>query len=234
MNEYLLLILSGLLFVLTHIVLAAPKLRGILVGYTNEKIYLGSYSLLSLILISWFVSSYNAITAQTFLWPPNLGTHIVPVILMPVALFLMVGGLMTPNLSQVGGERFQEKKDLVQGVFRITRHPVQWGICLWALSHVIAAGDSAGLLFFGILAFLSGFGSFVIDLKKQKTLGESWQKFAGETSNIPFAAILSGRQKLTWSEFKLSWFFIALAVYLLLWWGHSYLAVGHLLINPFA
>ncbi len=233
MNEYAQLALSGVLFVASHIAIATPVIRTPLVNRIGEKVYVAAYSLLSLILISWLVSSYNQIAGRIFLWEPGIFSHLVPVLLMPVALFFVVCGLLTPNLSQYGGERFQNRADLVQGIFRITRHPVQWGILLWAFSHLIAAGDLAGLLFFGALTVLSGLGSVAMDFKKRKTLGDNWEKFSQATSLVPFAAIVDGRQKLVWSEFRLLWVAIALVSYLVLWWGHSYLAIGHLLIQPF-
>ena len=65
------------------------------------------------------------------------------------------------------------------GLLRITRHPFQWSVVLWAIGHIVANGDVASLLFFGSLGALSLWGSFLIDAKKARTMGADWTAFAG-------------------------------------------------------
>jgi uncharacterized membrane protein len=69
---------------------------------------------------------------------------------------------------------------------------------------------------------LAIFGTASIDAKRKRALGGKWDAFAAQTSNIPFAAILAGRQSLKLSE--IGWWRIALAVaiYAALLVGHPY------------
>jgi uncharacterized membrane protein len=60
----------------------------------------------------------------------------VPVFAMPVALILLVAAFMPTNLK------------------RFTRHPMLWGVTIWAAAHLLANGDLAGLILFG------SFGAF--------------------------------------------------------------------------
>ena len=232
-NEYLWLLSSGALFVGTHLGIPSTRIRPLLVEKVGEKAYMGLYSLLSLALIIWFVNCYNTITGQIFIWQPNIILHALAVALMPFVLILLVYGQMTPNLSQAGGERYQGRGDLVQGIFRVTRHPVQWAFLLWAIVHILAAGDLAGLLLFSGIACVSLFGALLIDRRKAATLGQAWLQFQAATSNVPFAAIFQGRQRLVLAEFKPWMLALAIALYVLLWWGHSWLDLGAMLINPF-
>jgi uncharacterized membrane protein len=86
------------------------------------------------------------------------------------------------------------------GFVRITRHPFQWSVVLWALVHILANGDSASIVFFGSFGLVSLLGGFLIDRKKARSMGADWLPFARATSNVPFAAILSGRNRLVWKE----------------------------------
>jgi uncharacterized membrane protein len=96
------------------------------------------------------------------------------------------------------------KEDAASGMLRITRHPFLWGVALWSAVHLAANGDLPSVIFFGTFAILSVLGTFSIDARRQKKLGDAWQGFAGKTSNIPFLAILTGRNRLAIGEL-LSW-----------------------------
>jgi len=47
-------------------------------------------------------------------------------------------------------------------------------------------------------------GTVSIDARRQRKLGNAWKDFAGKTSNIPFLAILTGRNRLAIGEL-LTW-----------------------------
>ena len=61
-------------------------------------------------------------------------------------------------------------------------------------------GDVAAILAFGSIAFLGIVGSFVLDAKKARQHVEAWRAYAAATSNIPFLAIIRGRQYLAIGE----------------------------------
>jgi len=79
---------------------------------------------------------------------------------------------------------------------RITRHPFLWGVALWALVHLIVNGDLASLILFGSLLVLALGGTAAIDAKRRRSFGEQWMQFAAVTSNVPFAAIVAGKNRL--------------------------------------
>ena len=54
-------------------------------------------------------------------------------------------------------------------------------------------------------------------------LGPTWEAFAGQTSNVPFAAILSGRQKLSLGEIGWWRILLGVVVWAALAWGHPYM-----------
>ena len=110
---------------------------------------------------------------------------------------------------------------------RITRHPFLWGIVIWAGSHLVANGRLADLVLFGALLILGLLGPPSIDAKRMRALGDKYAAFKAQTSNIPFAAILQGRQSLKLGEI---WWrlIVAVVVFGAVMWAHPY-AFG---VNP--
>jgi uncharacterized membrane protein len=96
-------------------------------------------------------------------------------------------------------------------VLRITRHPFLWGVAIWSGFHLAANGDEASVIFFGTLFVLALAGTFSIDAKRKRKLGAGWDAFASRTSNIPFAAVISGRNELHLGE-SIGWRFWAAAL----------------------
>ncbi len=120
----------------------------------------------------------------------------------------------------VGMDALLKSADPARGMIRIMRHPVMWAFLLWALAHVLARGDLKALLFFGTFALLAGLGTLLMDARKKTALGEDWQRFAAVTSNLPFAAVLQGRNRFDVREIGWRNPVIGLALYALLFWFH--------------
>jgi uncharacterized membrane protein len=211
------LALACLAFVCLHVVPSTP-LRPALVNALGEKAYLGLFSLASLAGIVWMVMAYKAAPA-TALWP---GLRHLPSALMPFALILVVGGVMTPNPTAVGAAKLLERDEPARGILRITRHPVMWGIMLWAGAHLLARGELKSTLFFGSFLLLAAAGTVLMDLRKAQ-LGDVWTRYARLTSNLPFVAIAQGRNRLAWRELGALKIVIALVLYALVFHFHPWL-----------
>jgi uncharacterized membrane protein len=140
---------------------------------------------------------------------------------MPIALLLLVGGLMTRTPRAVMQERALKSAEPARGVIRVTRHPVMWAIMLWAAVHVLARGDLASLVFFGGFLFVAALGTVLIDARKARALGEDWKRFAGITSSVPFAAIAGGRNRLVLAELRWRVVLVALVAYVALLAAHG-------------
>ena len=188
-------VIAGLAFHGSHVVLSSTRLRGNLRDQLGERGYLALYSGVALATFAWFVTAYSH-APVILLWPFLPWMALIPLIVMPFAAILVIGGYTTANPTAVGMERTAGEDDPAPGILRVTRHPVLWGLGLWALSHIVPNGDLASLLFFGSLAALAFGGTVLIDRKKRLALGSNWPRLAEVTSNIPFAAILTGRSRL--------------------------------------
>ena len=102
----------------------------------------------------------------------------------------------------------------------MTRHPVMWALGLWGLAHLAANGDLASTWFFGVVAALALGGTVLIDRKKRLALGSHWQRLAALSSNIPFAALATGRTRLRWRDVGVLRPLAALLLYAVLFLGH--------------
>ena len=224
MSELFWLILLAALFVAQHLGVTSTGLRDRLAGAMGEKAYVGVYSVVSIVLLVLLVRAYNATVPTALLWPTVDLLRLVPLVLMPLALLLVIGGVVTRNPTSVGVVLESGAEVPVVGVMRITRHPVQCGILVWSVSHLLANGDLPSLLFFGSFALVSGYGMVLIDRRKQRVFGDGWSAFRDATSLVPFAAIFAGRQSLKLSE--IGWLapLLAAVIFIALWWGHIWVS----------
>jgi uncharacterized membrane protein len=220
MEPMAMLVLAAAVFLATHYVSSTP-LRSGLVAMLGEKAYLGLYSLVSLATAGWMIWAYVKAPYER-LWVGD-EFKVWVIVLMPVSLVAIVAGGMTKNPSAVRQESTLRSMGEPRGILRVTRHPIQWGIALWALLHLVARGDTASAVFFGGFALLAVSGTMLIDARKDRMLGVDWQRFASVTSNIPFGAILQGRNQFRFDEIGWNKVLIALGAYVVLVFLHPYL-----------
>ena len=216
------LIAAGLFLLVTHFGISSTPLRAVLVGRLGEKPYLGLYPLISALAFWWLGSAYND-APTSMLWAPASWQAWVPLLVVPVSLLLLAAGFSTPNPTAVGQTDRLERPDAVRGILRVTRNPFLWGVGRWALAHLVPNGDSAALVLFGTLAVLALLGSVLIDAKLARRLGPVWDRYAAETSNVPFAAILAGRQRFVWREIGWVRLGVALVLYAALLHFHKWI-----------
>jgi len=224
------LIAAAVLFFSIHILISGTRVRDVLVSAISEKAYMALFSLTSLGAIVWLAMSYNATvgSAENVLyWQAPLGLLHSGGLVMVVASFFAVAGLTSPGPSGAGGDvavaQSDNPADLVKGIHAVTRHPFLWGAVIWSAFHLGANGDRASQVFFGTFFLVSLLGTFSIDAKRKRALGEKWDAYAGASSNIPFVALMQGRASFSLSE--LGWWRIVAALFVFggLFVGHEWL-----------
>jgi len=220
MDPMAMLALATAVFLLTHYVSSTP-LRSGLAAVLGENVYLGLYTLVSLGTLGWMIWAYVKAPYER-LW---IGDEfkVWAVVLMPVSLVLIACGALGKNPSAVRQESALRSMGEPRGILRVTRHPILWGIALWAFVHLISRGDTASLIFFGGFLLLAISGTVLQDLRKDKMIGVDWQRFAATTSNVPFAAIIQGRNQFRSDEIGWRKVLIGLALYFVLAFLHPYL-----------
>jgi uncharacterized membrane protein len=158
--------------------------------------------LLAIAALVWLIFAYRHAPVLP-LWgaPWWLGLALSPVIV--VSGILAVAGITTPNPVIVRSEALFDQPDSVEGILRVTRNAFFWGAGLFSIAHAIILGDVAALLLFGSIGLLGIAGAPILDAKKARKHGKAWNAFAEVTSNIPFLAIIQGRQRLVLREIGL-------------------------------
>lgn len=219
------LIAAALFFVLLHLVVAGTRLRDVIVGMIGERPYLGLFSLASLGGIVWLAISYNMAmrSGSETVWDFGPGVAHLGIIVVAIAFLMAVPGLLVPNPTALMQDGAATREGVVRGILRITRHPFLWGVALWAGFHLLANGDDASIVLFGSLLVLAVAGTFSIDAKRARKMGAAWEPFAKATSNIPFGAIVTGRNSLRVGELVDYRFIVAIAVFLAVLFAHPWL-----------
>ena len=186
------LVAAAAAFLLAHFVTSTP-LRPVLVRALGQGPYLGVYSLAAAATLGWMIWAYIGAPRE----PLGSGLRLLPPVVMPFALVLLACGYGR-NPTMVGAEKLLKSDDPARGVIRITRHPIMWGLMLWAGAHVLAGGSARSLVFFGSFVLLAGAGTLLMDARKRAN--PDFLRFAALTSNIPFVATAQGRNRVVWRE----------------------------------
>ncbi len=190
------LILAAAFWLITHLGLASPAIRGSLVAKLSEKGYQAVYAVVSLVALVWLILAWRHAPAAP-LWQPPLLIWPVFLLLMLAACIFLIGAFTRANPTAPGPIPADYQ---VRGMQRITRHPGLWAFALWAFVHVLANGNLAACLFFGAFLLTALLGMPAIDAKIARRKPELWARLAAETSLMPFAAIATGRNRLVLSE----------------------------------
>jgi uncharacterized membrane protein len=209
------LVVATAAFLLTHLVTSTP-LRPRLVAALGEWPYRGLYSAVAAATLVWMIWAY-AHTAPGALWS---GWRLLPLIVMPFAFVLVVCGYWR-NPTMVGADKLLQSDDPARGMIRITRHPIMWGLMLWASAHILARGDARALVFFGSFLLLAAFGTLAMD--RRKRVDPNWSRFAAATSHLPFVAIAQGRNRLVWREIGWTRPLIGIVLYVMFLLLHPWL-----------
>ena len=119
-----------MIFVSVHSVPSFPALRQALIARFGERPYKIVFAVIALFGFVLIVVG-KAYADFVWLWQPSVWARYITFGLMLPALVLLAASQMPTNVK------------------RITRHPMLWGVALWAAGHLLANGDLASLLLFG-------------------------------------------------------------------------------------
>lgn len=186
------LLLAAVIWVGLHLGISGTRLRDVLVQRLGELGFRLAFSLASVAAIGFLVHTWrNADTALLWAAPDWLRWVLAAVML--AAFFFFVASVSAPNPTMVG--QSDAMAQAPGGMVRVTRHPMLWSFALWAAVHMIGNGDTASQVFFGAFLVTTLAGMPSIDAKLARRNPATWQALSAETSVLPFAAILAGRNR---------------------------------------
>lgn len=214
------LIAAAAAFVGTHFLLSHP-LRAVLVARIGERGFLLLYSAVAIGTLWWLAAAFRATPDGAPWWPVDDALWAVATIVMLVASVLLIGSLIgNPALPNPG--RAMAAPAAARGVFAVTRHPMMWAFALWAASHLLVMPTPANAVLTGAMAVLALVGAALQDRKKARSQPEVWPAWTARTSFLPFAAIVTGRARL--SGFRAHDWAGGIVLWLAATWAHIPLA----------
>lgn len=146
-----------------------------------------AYSILSLVLLAWIIRAYQLAPAVV-MWTQEPWMRWVPPLAMAPATLLLAVGMTTPNPFSIGpgSKGFDPARP---GLLRLTRHPILWGLAIWAAAHMVPNGDVAAWMIFAPLLGLALIGPHLLDSKRRRARPD-WDALAVNT-NRPRLVLLA-------------------------------------------
>ncbi len=195
-------VVLGVLFVGTHVGLAAAPVRSRLVARLGEWGF------------RWLFFAVAAVTfAALTIWyadhrgagGPGLALGDIPVLRGPLLVAVAAGvTLMIASLAGYRGSPYEVDAPgasrTPRGLDRITRHPFMAGMALFAGAHALLAPHRSATILMLALAVLAVAGPWHQDVKLARLRGRPFADWLAATSAVPFAAIAAGRQHFVWRE----------------------------------
>jgi uncharacterized membrane protein len=206
------LVLACAAFVGSHFLLSGPLRRPFVRGL-GERGFSVVYSLLAIGLMVWIAAAFHGVPRGEGLWNGiSIWPWTIASVLTYVAVVFVVGSLAgNPALPQAKLAGLSARKPW--GAFRVTRHPMMFGIALWAVAHVIIAPTARTALLCAAMIVLAIGGSALQDRRKLAMSPREWGVWMQRTRFWPDLTRLR--------EFGGGWI-VGFGVWLLVTLAHRY------------
>jgi len=217
-----------LLFGGTHIVGSTVPVRTFLIDKLGLSGFKGVYSLVS---FATFVPlCYVYFTNQhagRLLFTPPANMYLITEVLMILGFVVLVQGLTTRSPLSTEAEMSGEYPERARGIQRITRHPGNFGFAIIAFAHMLSNAYVGEWIFFGGFVVYTVLSAVHQDRRTLASGREEVARYQSETSAIPFAAILKGKQQMRFDEYKLVPLIISLVICGAIWYFHASIFGGY-------
>ncbi|WP_066528766.1 NnrU family protein [Erythrobacter sp. CCH5-A1] len=169
-------------FVGSHFAMSHP-LRAPLVKALGAGGFTLAYTVVSFATLGWVAHAFTNSDAVDLPGSGEAG-WIAATVITWFAMVLLAGSLIgNPALPTPMAEA--QARAEPKGVFRVTRHPMMWGIGLWALSHMVLFWSIRTMITAFAMGVLALVGSKLQDGKKAALMGAAWAEWSSRTSYWP-------------------------------------------------
>ncbi|MDX1776422.1 MAG: NnrU family protein [Desulfobulbales bacterium] len=190
------------MFGATHMVGSSIPVRTFFIRRFGNLVFKAVYSVVALAtFIPLCYAYFTHRHAGNLLYNSGYLTNLLAQFIMLAAFIVLLQGLVTANPMTTMAELTGRVVRSGRGIQRVTRHPQNFAFALFGLAHLLANPYVGDWIFFGGF-ILYGIASAIHQDRRLRATGPAQAKqFIADTSAIPFAAIISGRQRLAPGEY---------------------------------
>ncbi len=169
-------------FVGSHFAMSHP-LRAPMVQALGEKGFSLAHTAVSFATLGWVWFAFTAAPGADLPGSGEIGWIAASLITWP-AMILLAGSLVGNPAMPTPQAEAQARAE-PRGVFKVTRHPMMWGIGLWAISHLVLFWSTRTMITALAIGILALVGARLQDRKKAAQMGEAWAEWSRRTSYWP-------------------------------------------------
>lgn len=160
-------------FLLSHAVPVRPPLRPWLEARLGARGFTLLYSLLSIGVLAWLIGAAGrAPYVPLWTWAP-WQSHFV-LVAMLISCLILGYAIARPNPFSFGGASNAAFDPERPGIVRWMRHPLLVALAIWGGAHLLANGDVAHAVLFGLFLVFAVAGRRLIDRRRQREMGPRW------------------------------------------------------------
>lgn len=216
-----------ILFGGTHVGGSSVPARSFLIARLGLRGFKGLYSLVAFatLIPLCFVYAHNKHAGALLFVPPAAFRQLAEA-LMLLALVFLAQAYASPNPMTTGAEMEGKFTSSARGIHRVTRHPLNFAFALFGVAHMLVNPHAGDWIFFGGFVVYAIVSALHQDRRTRAMGPDAVRKFQDETSLVPFAAILSGRQRFAAGELSVAGGLVSIGLFVLLRVYHGKLFGG--------
>lgn len=202
MKSEVMLLFWWLMFGGSHIIGSSIPVRTFAVSRIGTLGFKAIYSLVALatfVPLCYFYFTHRH--AGYRLYSSGYFIELLAQFLMLGAIIVLLQGFVTPNPLTTMAELAGKVIRTGQGIQRLTRHPQNFAFGLFGLAHLLANPYVGDWIFFGGFIVYGIVSAMHQDRRQLVTGSVAVRQFLADTSALPFAAILRGKQRLAPGEY---------------------------------
>lgn len=180
------------LFLLSHRIPASRSLKSRLEARLGRGGYVALFSLVSSLLLIWVIVAAGRAPFVP-IWDQAPWQRWAVNTVMPLAIGLAVFGVAAANPFAFEG-RATGFDSARPGIAGVTRQPLLWALALWSGAHLLANGDLAHVILFGLFLVFSLVGMRIVERRKRSGMTpQAWRDMTRKTGLFPFTAMACGK-----------------------------------------
>lgn len=176
------LLAANIAFVGSHFIMSHP-LRAPMVRALGDKGFSLAYTGVSFATLAWVYFAFLVAPPADLPGSGEIGWIIATVLTWPAMVLLAGSFIGNPALPTPMAEA--QTRAEPKGALLVTRHPMMWGIGLWAISHLVLFWSIRTMITALAIGILALVGARFQDAKKEVLMGEAWAAWERKTSYWP-------------------------------------------------